>query len=170
MADQPSPPSYPVSDEHFRAIGEIVVIWSRIEMAMEVAICGLYEVNPDRGLVLTSNIGLQSRVALLRILAKRGGIKDRSAAGDMLKLLTRIEQSYAKRNGAAHGVWSGTADPTMARRMSIRAKGSRLTCASDIVPASELHAVADELDVLRLDFSRLLVRLRLPSPLGAISG
>jgi hypothetical protein len=159
----PEPASYPVSDEHFRTIGEIVVIWSRIEMAMEVAICGLYEINPDRGLALTTNIGFQSRIALLRILAKRGAVTDRVVAGDLLKLLTRIEQGYAARNAAAHGVWSGTADPTVARRMSIRARGSRLACADDLVTVVELQRTADELDALRLDWSRLLVRLKLPS-------
>ena len=56
-------PSYPVSNDHLRLIGTVVVIWPYIELAMEAAICGLYEINTDRGLGLTANIGFQSRVA-----------------------------------------------------------------------------------------------------------
>jgi len=128
---------------------------------MEAAICGLYEINPHKGLVLTANIGFQSRIALLRILATRGAIKDSTIAGAALKLLTRIEEGYAKRNSAAHGVWSGTDDPIVARRMSIRARGSRLVCADDRIPLGRLQATANELDDLRLDWSRFLRRLNL---------
>ena len=161
MPDPSPPKTYPISDEHLTAIGAIVVVWSLIEMAMETAICGLYEINTDRGLVLTSNIGFQSRVALLRILAMRGGIKDPNAAEDLKKMLARIEEGYAARNSAAHSWWSGTAHPKIARRMSIRARGNRLVCASDKVPVSQLFATRDRLDDLRRDFAALLRRLDL---------
>lgn len=150
-----------ISDEHLAAIGAIVVVWSRIEMAMECAICGLYDVNLDRGLVLTSNIGFRSRVTLLRILAMRGGIKNEDAAEDLRKMLTRIEEGYADRNSAAHGWWSGTAHPKIARRMSIRAKGNKLVCADDKIPISQLWETRDRLDDLRRDFSALLRRLNI---------
>jgi hypothetical protein len=117
-------------------------------------------------LVLTANIGFQSRVTLLRILAMRGGVKDATNAGDLLKLLTRIEEGYADRNSAAHGVWSGTADPAVAERRSIRAKGNKLRCANDLVSLDQLRATAARLDDLRKDFAALLVRLNLPEPTG----
>jgi hypothetical protein len=158
--------SYPLSDEHLYAIGGIVVIWSHIELAMEVAICGLYDINIDRGLVLTANIGFQSRVSLLRILATRGAIKDKATAADLLKLLARVEERYAERNAVAHGVWSGTEDPKVARRMSIRAKGNRLKCADDPVSFDQVDAVCAKLDALRVDFARMLRRLNLKAPTG----
>ena len=166
MTDQSLTTSYPISDEHLRAIGAIVIAWSQVEMTMEIAICGLYRIDPDRGLVLTANIGFQSRVSLLRILAKRGAIKDRETTAAALKILTRIEEGYAKRNSAAHGVWGGTADPKIAKRMSIRARGSRLVCANDEVTASQLQSIVAEIEALRLDFSRLLRRLNLDTPAG----
>jgi hypothetical protein len=147
---------FPVSDGHFRAIGAIVVIWSRIEGMMEFAILGLYDFNLERGLVLTANIGFQSRLTLLRILALRGAITDKVLARTMVKMLERIEKAYPERNNAAHSVWSGTSDPNVADRMSIRVKGNRLKCAHDPVTVDQLRAVTDRLDDLRIDFSRML--------------
>jgi hypothetical protein len=161
MVKPSAPKTHLISDEHLCAIGAIVVVWSLIEMAMECAICGLYDINTDRGLVLTSNIGFQSRVSLLRILAMRGAVKDEATGEDLKKILTRIEQGYADRNSVAHGWWSGTAHPKIARRMSIRARGSRLVCADDKVPISQVLDTRDRLDDLRRDFSALLRRLNL---------
>ena len=152
---------HPISESHLREIGAIVVIWSHIEQAMEVAICNLYDINVDRGLVLTSNIGFISRVALLRILARRGAIKDKELAADMVEILKRISDGYSERNAAAHSVWSGTSDASVARRMSIRAKGDRLRCSNDLFHVDQLSALSGKLDKLRIDFAGILIRLNL---------
>lgn len=167
MVDKATPPSrgsYPVSEAHLRAIGGIVVCWSHIEMAMEVAICGLYEISPDRGLVLTSNIGFQSRIILLRVLATRGATADKGIASALTALLARIEAASADRNAAAHGTWSGTADPDTARRMAIRVRGNRLRCVDDRIEIAQLEATLARIDRLRLDFATQLVRLKLRWP------
>jgi hypothetical protein len=46
--------------------------------------------------------------------------------------------------------------------MSIRAKGSRLVCANEKIPISQLWETRDRLDDLRRDFSALIRRLNLP--------
>src|SRR5205823_13129487 len=110
----------PMSDNHLRAIGAIVVNWSGLEMLMELAILGFYDITLDRGLVLTSNIGFQSRLTLLRILATKGGIKDPTEAQACKQILNRLEAAYARRNAAAHGLWSAGAAQGLARRTAIR--------------------------------------------------
>ncbi len=150
-----------ISDAHLRAIGAICVIWSTIEMAMELAILGLYQIDHDRGLPLTSNIGFQSRLALLRILAMRGAIKDQTEAKACEDILNRIEKSYPKRNEAAHGLWAPTKSPYVAQRLAIRAKGNRLRCLKEPVTAAELEETAGSLLVLHEDFTDLMMRLGL---------
>jgi hypothetical protein len=161
MINPPQRDTHPISDEHLSAIGAVVVVWSLVEMAMETAICGLYEISTDRGMVLTANIGFRSRVDLLRILATKGAIANADHARDMVEILSRIEKGYAERNAVAHGWWSGTRHPKIARRMSIRAKGRRLVCSDEKVPIGQLLATRDRLDDLRRDFSALLRRLDL---------
>jgi hypothetical protein len=149
----------PISDAHLRAIGAICVNWSVIEMGMELAILCLYDIDRDRGLPLTSNIGYQSRLALLRILATQGAITDPIEAKACTDILTRIEQAYPKRNEAAHGLWKATKVPQVARRLSIRAKGNRLRCTNEPVAAAELEQTASMLLDLNADFLALMKRL-----------
>jgi len=151
----------PIGDAHLRAIGAICVNWSVIEMGMELAILGLYEIDSRRGLPLTANIGFQSRLALLRILATQGAIKDTDEAKACTKILNRIEAAYPKRNAAAHGLWEPTKVPQVARRMSIRAKGARLRCTNEPVTVAELEEIATMLLVLHVDFADLMKRLGL---------
>lgn len=119
---------------------------------MELAICSLYDVNLDRGLVLTSNIGFQSRVALLKIVGKHGGIKDPVEADKFIALVKRVDAAYADRNAVAHGVWTGTDDPAIAYRSSLRAKGTSLRASNDPVSLADLEAVVTRLETLRVDF------------------
>ena len=149
-----------LSDAHLRVIGAIIVNWSGIEMQMEVAILGLYEINPDRGLVLTSNISFPNRLTLLRILSMRGAIKDETLAEECKAILGRIEGAYSLRNTAAHGVWGAGDTTNTAKRMAIRVRGNRLRTTSDQVTADELEASALQILRLKIDFSNLLAKLQ----------
>jgi len=128
---------------------------------MELAILELYKIERDRGLVLTSNIGFQSRLALLRILATRGAIEDSVDAKACTDILTRIEKAYPLRNAAAHSLWKPTKVPQVARRLAIRAKGNRLRCTDEPVTAAELEETATMFLELHGDFLDLMKRLGL---------
>jgi hypothetical protein len=154
----------PLGDAHLRAIGAICVNWSVIEMAMEIAILGLYEIDTGRGLPLTANIGFQSRLALLRILATQGAIKDAENSKACTKILNRIADAYPQRNAAAHGLWEPTKVPQVARRMSIRAKGARLRCTNEPITVAELEDIAVAFLDLHSDFAALMKRMGLERP------
>lgn len=130
-------------------------------MGMELAILGLYEIDSRRGLPITANVGFQSRLALLRILATQGAIKDQEDAKACTKILNRIEAAYPLRNAAAHSLWEPTKVPQVARRLSIRAKGRRLRCVNEPVTVAELEETATMLLDLHVDFAELMKRLGL---------
>lgn len=132
-------------------------------MGMELAILGLYKIDTGRGLPLTANIGFQSRMALLRILATQGAIKDPDDAKACTKILNRIEAAYPLRNAAAHGLWEPTKVPQVARRMSIRAKGARLRCTNEPITVAELEETATAFLDLHSDFVALMRRIGLHS-------
>jgi hypothetical protein len=94
-----------VSDDHLRAIGAVMVNWTVIEFVMEAMILGLYEIKPDRGLVLTSNLSFQNKLSILRVLALRGAIKDATEAQFCVDLLKRIEDAHidATKSRMAYG-------------------------------------------------------------------
>jgi hypothetical protein len=134
-----------LTDNHLRAIGAVVVNWSTLEVLMELFILGLYEITPDRGLVITSNLSFQNKLTILRVLATRGAIKDADEAKSFAGLLDRIEKAHQKRNAIAHGWWSAGNADGLARRMAIRVRGRRLSTESEQVPLMDVEAVANDL-------------------------
>jgi hypothetical protein len=156
-----------VSDHHLRAIGAVVVNWQALEMVMELIILGLYEITPDRGLVITSNLSFPNKLTILRILALRGAVTDKDEAKNLTKLLDRIEAGSKARNGIVHGLWSASPVQGLAERKAIRVRGRRLSAVTEKVPLSEVEDVARSLLDLRFDLSELAVRLGLRPELTA---
>jgi hypothetical protein len=144
MDDFPGKSKSFLSDYHLRAIGAVVVNWSTIEIVMELFILGLYEVPPDRGLVMTSNLSFQNKLTILRILATKGAIKDPDEAKSFSGLLERIEKAHTKRNAIAHGWWSAGKADGLTTRMAIRVRGKRLSTESEQVPLMDVEAIANE--------------------------
>jgi hypothetical protein len=144
MDDFPGKSRSFLTDHHLRAIGSVVVNWSTIEIVMELFILGLYEVPADRGLVMTSNLSFQNKLTILRILAKKGAVKDADEAKSFLALLERVEKAHTKRNVIAHGWWSAGKADGLATRMAIRVRGRRLSTESEQVPLMDLETTANE--------------------------
>src|SRR4051812_48438761 len=107
MSNFPGKSHSPVSDQHLRAIGAIIVNWSALEMMMELMILGLYDIGTDRGLVITSNLSFPSKITILQILSTRGAIKDPADVKLCGKLLERLKDAHIQRNTAAHSMWMG---------------------------------------------------------------
>jgi hypothetical protein len=157
-----------ISDDHLRAIGAVVVNWSSLEMVMEIMILGLYDVKPNRGLVLTSNLGFQNKLTILRMLANNGAIKDGTEKQNCLDLLKRIEDSAPKRNTIAHGLWGAGNAQGLAKRLSLKVRGRQLSTINEQVPLAEVEAIANEFLTLRHELSALAERVgarpEIPNP------
>lgn len=150
-----------VPDHHLRAIGAVVVNWQAIELVMELVMLGLYEITPDRGLVITSNLSFQNKLTILQILALRGAIPDKAEADNLTDILKRIEAGGKDRNKIVHGLWSSSPVQGLAERKAIRVRGRRLSAVTEKVPLSEVEDIARKLLDLRFELSELAVRLGL---------
>jgi hypothetical protein len=150
-----------VSDDHLRAIGAVVVNWNGVEVIMELMILGLYEIAPNRGLILTSNLSFQNKLTILRILANGGAIQDGTEKRNLIAMLERLEQGHTKRNTIAHGVWADGKVQGLARRMAIRVRGRRLSTIDEQIPLMDVEKIANEFLALRLELGALAVRLGL---------
>jgi hypothetical protein len=148
-----------LSDYHLRAIGAIVVNWQAIEMVMELTILGLYEISPDRGLVITSNLSFQNKLTILQILALRGAVTDKGEADNLSAILSRIEAASRDRNRIVHGLWGSSKIQGLASLKAIRVRGRRLITVDEKVPLSEIEDIARNLLDLRFDLSALAVRI-----------
>ena len=148
-----------ISDDHLRAIGAVVVNWSVMEMTLETVILGLYEVSPDRGLVLTNNISFQSKLTILRILAEHGGVKDEAEAANLKSLLKRIEDVGNSRNTIVHSLWSASKTQGLAHRHLIKVRGKRLTLKRENVALSEIEELSTRILTLRKQLTDFAVRV-----------
>ena len=147
-------PYLPPSD-HLAAIGAVAVLWTAIEASMQTIILGLYEIDLNRGLVLTNNLSFHARLSLLRILAGEGAIEDAALAEQMKSILTRIDTAFGIRNAVIHGLWGMSEKPGIARRASIRARGKKLQTLMDDYSAADLWKIADDLAALVREFAAL---------------
>jgi hypothetical protein len=156
------PPRKPLSivnDDHLRAIGAVMVNWSALEMVMETLILGLYEIKPDRGLVLTANLSFQNKLTILRILATKGAIKEAGEMDQAVALLKKIEDAHIERNKIAHGLWSHGKADGLATRHAIRVRGRRLVTISEQIPLSEVEGIARLFVDLQFELLDLAQRL-----------
>jgi hypothetical protein len=154
---------------HLAAIGAVAVTWTAIEALMETTILGLYEIDLGRGLVLTNNLGFPARMSLLRILANEGAITDAALVGEMKAILPRLDAGNSDRNTIVHGLWGPGPpnEPTIIRRLAVRARGKKLQTVAQDYSSPELWAIADTLADLAKDFADLGQRLKIEDLLEA---
>jgi hypothetical protein len=128
-------------------------------MVMELAILGLYEISPDRGLVITSNLSFQNKLTILQILALRGAVTDKGEAEKLTDILKRIAEASKDRNRMVHSLWGAGSVQGLATLKAIRVRGRRLTTVDEKVPLSEVEDVARNLLDLRFELADLAVRI-----------
>ena len=119
-------------------------MWAIIEASMETIILGMYEVNMDRGLVLTANIPFNSRLDLLRIIANNG-VDDDVLAQKFNTVLGKIQELHGQRNKMVHGLWRLTDHPGKVRRLGVRARGKKVVASAEDFTASDLWKVVSDI-------------------------
>ncbi len=121
MAKIPRPPKPPittlradqhttsdVSLTHEKLIGRLLSSWSRLEQEMENLIWHFLELRVEYGRTITAKMDTNSRIQLLRLLAKLEFEKDELE--ELNGILTQIDIVREDRNFIMHGVW-GTIAP-----------------------------------------------------------
>ncbi len=158
MTDQDE---WPLPSAFLECIGTIAVLWSAIEIQMEVALLRIQEINLSTGMVVSSELGFRSKCNLLLTAAnEQGGIKSEAEAKALKNILKRIQDAYPKRNNAVHPLWIRTEDPNVATRKGIRAKG-RLRVVDEPVKLEDLATDAREIAQIGFDLTAFMIRNKL---------
>ena len=98
-----------ISDEQTRRIGQVIVLWSKLEAAMEDTIWMLLNLDEEEGRIVTKRLSTDAKIQLLRGIVSRR-IPDKASLdkfNDMMKYVNELKDC---RNFIAHGVW-GTLMP-----------------------------------------------------------
>ncbi|MCH9054140.1 MAG: hypothetical protein IIA72_24385 [Proteobacteria bacterium] len=98
-----------ISDEQTRRIGQVIVLWSKLEAAMEDTIWMLLNLDDEDGKVVTKRLSTDAKVQLLRGIGSRH-ISDKALLDKFNETLKYVDELKECRNFIAHGVW-GTLMP-----------------------------------------------------------
>ena len=98
-----------ISDEQTRRIGQVVVLWSKLEAAMEDTVWMLLNLDNEEGRIVTKRLSTDAKIQLLRGIAPRH-IPDKTLLDKFNEAMKYVNELKDCRNFIAHGVW-GTLMP-----------------------------------------------------------
>lgn len=95
-----------LSPEHYQGIGEVVVVWAKLEAHVVRVLRSLTRMTFKEVLVVYWQMGHRERVAILRGLVCAKYVDKNEPRRKAFDVLTkRLELAYSVRNNAAHSIW-----------------------------------------------------------------
>jgi hypothetical protein len=110
-----------IDDGHLKAIGEIVVNFSVLEMELSEWVNSLMLAEGSIGEIVTAEMSYRSKIALASSLC-RYRFKDSERLDKVDKLLRRLKLAGEQRNNVVHAYWSSGADESKVKRSKKTAK------------------------------------------------
>jgi hypothetical protein len=168
--DQHIDPDVPIT--HQKLIGKVVVLWAKVENAMQDAIWQFLGLEPEDGRILTARNDAQDNILMLRSFAKRYLDAGRFEEFDKT-VLKVIEARQEDRNIIVHGAW-GTLKPERTPISTVlRRKSDVGEIAAETFSDSRMRQIVDDLSRALDDVAALATELAAlrdiasrPSPLG----
>jgi hypothetical protein len=152
---KPAPsPSYPklrpdqklvpdVSLTHQKLVGRVVILFGKIEAAVQDAIWHILKIDEDDGRLLTAPHDFDDNLILLQALAKRHLTDERFAS--FLPTLKTIKKRQEDRNFVAHGTWGTLKPDNVPMALGIRKKAEPNTVTGETFPPSRMTEIANDL-------------------------
>ena len=92
-----------ITHEQTRRIGQVVVLWSKLEAAIEDTIWMLLNLDDEDGKIVTKRLSAEAKIQLLRVIGRRH-ITDKTIVAEFNKTLNYVDELKECRNFIAHGV------------------------------------------------------------------
>jgi hypothetical protein len=147
-----------ISDQHYRAIGRISVMFSDVEIWTSAFIWQLIGPEQNVGQMVTAGMSFPRPLDLLTSLF-RHRCPDPSLVNRLEGLVTRISELEQKRNTVLHSSWiSQSLEPNEATRFKITAHRKKgLQRAKEITRPEELDAIADGFQQVLSEFIDFMI-------------
>jgi hypothetical protein len=130
-----------------RLIGRVIVIWGRLEGAIQTVIWDFLRIDMEEGRIVTARNDVDANINMLQSLGKRHlPVARQQQFKDLIK---KVRDCQEDRNFIAHGQW-GTGDPgDEPAAASIRKKTDPEHVLTESFPASRMHQIVRNIqDVL----------------------
>ena len=129
-----------ISDEQTHRIGQVIVLWSKLEAAMEDTIWMFLDLNDEEGKVLTKRLGADAKVQLLRGIGSHL-IPGKALLDKFNESMTYVLELKECRNFIAHGVWGTLMPDDIPVALSLKPKSEIGEVISETFPLQRMEGI-----------------------------
>lgn len=141
-----------LEDDYLKAIGKIAVLWSYLEIDVEVAIWAFSGLSVEQGMALTTHIKIIPRLDMLETIGNT--LADPKYKSSIQDLVARARRILPERNRIIHANWACTIDETPSV-WKPQAKG-KLQITVTKTPVSEIESIATAIEGVLTDLQALI--------------
>ncbi len=136
-----------ISDEQTRRIGQVIVLWSKLEAAMEDTIWMLLNLNEEDGKVVTKRLSADAKVQLLRVIGPRH-ISDRTLVAMFNETLNYVDELKEGRNFIVHGVWGTLMPDDIPVALSLKPKSDVGEVISETFSVERMEGISEGIQLM----------------------
>lgn len=150
-----------ISDDQTYRIGQVIVLWSKLEAAMEDTIWMLLNLDDEDGKVVTKRLSADAKVQLLRTIGRRH-ISDKALIAKFNKALKYVDELKDCRNFIAHGVWGTLMPDDIPVALSLKPKSDVGEVMSETFSQERMDGISEGIQLMLQYFVDLPERLEKP--------
>jgi hypothetical protein len=140
-----------------KLVGRVVVLWARVEAAMEDMIWHFYGVHMEKGRIITTRMDTVSKITMLRQLRDLE-VKE-PLYSELSLLLDRVDILREDRNSIVHGIWGRTMGGTPLV-VSLRPKPlAPNQVVSETFPDIRMRTIVADIEMARVSLIEMMEKL-----------
>lgn len=139
-ADQHHEPD--ISDDQTCRIGQVIVLWSKLEAAMEDTIWMLLSLDEENGKAVTKRMSADAKIQLLRVIGPYH-IADEAILQKFSETLKLVDEFKECRNFIAHGVWGTMMPENIPVALSLKPKSEVGEVVSETFPKDRMEGIVE---------------------------
>ena len=136
-----------ISDEQTHRIGQVIVLWSKLEAAMEDTIWMFLNLDDEYGKVVTKRVSTDAKVQLLRAIGSRH-ISDQALLEKFNETMKYVDELKVDRNFIAHGVWGTLMPDDIPVALSLKLKADVGEIMSETFSVERMEAISEGIRVM----------------------
>lgn len=150
-----------ISDEQTRRIGQVIVLWSKLEVEMEDTIWMLLDLDDENGKIITKRLSTDGKTQLVRTLGALH-ITDKAPLDQFNETMRYVEELKDCRNFIAHGVWGMLMPDNIPVALSLKPKSEIGEVISETFSVDRMEGIAGGIRAMHKRFVDLPEQLGKP--------
>ena len=130
-----------VSDDQLHRIGQAIVLWSKLETAIEDTIWMFLNLDDETGKIITKRLSTDGKTQLVRALGTHH-ITDKALFDNFKETMNYVDELKDTRNFIAHGVWGTLMPENIPVALSLKPKSKVGEVISETFSQDRMEGIA----------------------------